>query len=111
MVEWLQLLPKPVGLLAFDSVQARQVTELWCHLANIDVPHEVAVLGGGHDLLSCTISNPQLSSIDHSPRQVGWAAAELLSRLMAGEEPPREPIFIPATRVLHHAPIDRHGGC
>ena len=37
MVEWLQLLPKPVGLLAFDSVQARQVTES-CHLANIDVP-------------------------------------------------------------------------
>jgi LacI family transcriptional regulator len=105
MVEWLQLLPKPVGLLAFDSVQARQVTES-CHLANIDVPHEVAVLGGEHDLLSCTISNPQLSSIDHSPRQVGWAAAELLSRLMAGEAPPREPIFVPATRVITRQSTD-----
>jgi LacI family transcriptional regulator len=105
MIDWLQTLPKPVGLLAFDSVQARQVTES-CRLAHIDVPHEVAVLGGEHDLLSCTISKPQLSSIDHSPRRVGWTAAELLSRLMAGEPAPLEPILLPAARVITRQSTD-----
>jgi LacI family transcriptional regulator len=105
MIDWLQTLPKPVGLLAFDSIQARQVTES-CRLAKIDVPHEVAVLGGEHDLLSCTISKPQLSSIDHSPRRVGWTAAELLSRLMAGETPPAEPILLPAARVITRQSTD-----
>ncbi len=103
-MSWLQSLPKPVGLLAFDSVQARQVTES-CLLAGIDVPHEVAVLGGEHDLLSCTISKPELSSIDHSPRRVGWAAAELLSKLMKGEPRPSD-ILMPATRVITRQSTD-----
>jgi LacI family transcriptional regulator len=105
MIQWLSALPKPTGLLAFDSVQARQVTDV-CHLAGIDVPHEIAVLGGEHDLLSCTISKPELSSIDHSPRRVGWAAAELLSRLLAGEPPPREPILLPGSRVITRQSTD-----
>jgi LacI family transcriptional regulator len=105
MIAWLQELPKPTALLAFDSVQARQVTDV-CHLAGLDVPHEVAVLGGEHDLLSCTISHPELSSIDHGPRQVGWAAAELLSRLLDGELPPKEPILLSGSRVITRQSTD-----
>ncbi len=105
MIAWLQSLPKPTALLAFDSVQARQVTDV-CHLAEIDVPHEIAVLGGEHDLLSCTISKPELSSIDHSPRRVGWAAAELLARLIAGEPPPSAPMLLQASRVITRQSTD-----
>ena len=99
LMEWLRGLPKPVGLLAFDSLQARQVTEA-CEAADVHVPHEVAVLGGEHDFLSCTISKPQLSSVDHAPRQVGYKAAELLSRIIAGEPPPREPILLQPNRII-----------
>ncbi len=99
LVEWLSGLPKPIGLLAYDSVQARQVTEA-CEAAGIHVPHEVAVLGGEHDFLSCAISKPQLSSIDHAPRRVGFSAAELLSRLILGDSPPREPILLPPGRII-----------
>jgi LacI family transcriptional regulator len=99
MIDWLRSLPRPVALLAFDSLQARRVTEA-CALGNIAVPHEVAVLGGEHDRLSCTISKPQLSSIDHSPKSVGYRAAELLEGLMRGNSPPAEPIYIPVTRVI-----------
>jgi len=84
MVQWLRGLPKPVGLLAFDSLQARQVAEA-CHAADIEVPNEIALLGGEYDQLSCLISEPELSSVDHSPRKVGYAAAGLLARMMAGE--------------------------
>ena len=99
LVEWLGGLPKPVGLLAHDSLQARQVIEA-CEASGINVPHEVAVLGGEYDFLSCTISKPQLSSIDHAPRRVGYTAAEMLSRLIAGEPPPREPVLLPPSRVI-----------
>ncbi|MDZ4659427.1 MAG: DNA-binding transcriptional regulator [Bythopirellula sp.] len=105
LIEWLRQLPKPIGLLAFDSLQARQITEA-CQLGSIQVPHEVAVLGGEHDLLSCTISKPQLSSIDHSPHHVGWTAGKLLSRLMAGENVPLEPILLPASRIITRQSTD-----
>ena len=105
LVEWLRGLSKPVGLLAFDSVQARQVTEA-CEESGIHVPHEVAVLGGEHDLLNCTISKPQLSSIDQAPRRVGYSAAELLSRMIAGEAPPREPILLAPDRIITRQSTD-----
>lgn len=99
LVEWLKGLPKPIGLLTYDSLQARQVVEA-CEAGNLHVPHEVAVLGGEYDMLSCTISKPQLSSIDHAPRRVGFTAAELLSRLMAGEAIPQTPVLLPPSRVI-----------
>ncbi len=99
MIDWLRTLPRPIGLLAFDSLQARQVTEA-CSLGGIDVSHEIAVLGGEHDHLSCTISKPQLSSIDHSPQLVGYKAAEMLAGLIRGEPPQAEPVFVPVTRVI-----------
>ena len=99
MIEWLRSLPRPVALLAFDSLQARRITEA-CELGGINVPHEVAVLGGEHDRLSCTISKPQLSSIDHTPQIVGYKAAELLAALIRGEAPPQETIYVPVTRVI-----------
>jgi len=105
LMQWLRDLPKPIGLLAFDSLQARQVVEA-CQLGKIVVPHEVAVLGGEHDLLSCTISKPQLSSIDQSPRRVGWAAAELLAKLMAGEPVPKQRILLPPARIITRQSTD-----
>lgn len=99
LVDWLKSLPKPIGMLTYDSLQARQVIEA-CYAGNIHVPHEVAVLGGEYDLLSCTISKPQLSSIDQAPRRVGYTAAEMLSRLMAGEPAPPEPVLLPPSRVI-----------
>ena len=105
LTHWLRSLPKPVGLLAFDSIQARNVTEA-CHLDGIEVPHDVAVLGGEHDHLSCTVSIPQLSSIDHSPYQVGFAAARLLAQLMEGADPPPHAIRLPATRIITRQSTD-----
>ncbi|HMP07077.1 MAG TPA: DNA-binding transcriptional regulator, partial [Lacipirellulaceae bacterium] len=104
LIFWLHSLPKPIALLAFDCVQARQITDV-CHIASIKVPQEVAVLGGEHDTLSCTISKPQLSSIDHSPEKVGWAAAELLNQLMQGQSPP-QPVLLPASRVITRQSTD-----
>lgn len=105
LILWLGALPKPSALLAFDSLQARQVADA-CQIAGIEVPGQLAVLGGEFDHLSCTISKPELSSIDHGPHRVGWAAAELLERMMNGDSAPAAPILLPAVRVIARQSTD-----
>jgi LacI family transcriptional regulator len=58
------------------------------------VPDEVAVVGVNDDKLLCGFSNPTLSSIDVNPEQIGYEAAALLDRLMAGAKSPEEMIQV-----------------
>jgi len=95
---WLVGLPKPIGVLTWYSVRGRQVTEA-CQYANLNVPDEVAVIAGGFDHVMSRLSNPPLSSVDAPAYRVGYEAAALLDRLMAGQAAPLNPILIPPTGV------------
>jgi LacI family transcriptional regulator len=85
MAKWLRTLPKPVALLARDDLRAREVLDA-CRLAGVHVPEEIAVLGVNDDELICEMANPPLSSIMHNARRVGYEAAAMLDRLMAGKK-------------------------
>jgi len=98
LVKWLTGLPKPIALLAWSAARGRQVTEA-CHYAGLRVPDDVAVLGGEYDDLMSNISHPPLSTIDQPAEQVGYAAAELLARMMAGRKPPAQPVLFPPSRI------------
>jgi LacI family transcriptional regulator len=80
---WLRSLEKPVGLLAANDVLARHILEA-CLAADIRVPEEVAVLGVDNDKMMCELAVPPLSSIEQDARGLGYQAAALLDRLMAG---------------------------
>jgi len=99
LAAWISKLPKPVGILAWGAVRARHLTEA-CQFANLSVPEQVAVLGSGYDELACELSTPPLSSIDSSGWQVGYSAAGLLDRMMAGEAPPQDPVLIEPCGVI-----------
>jgi len=58
--EWLQALPKPVGVMACDDVRARHILEA-CASVGLRVPHEVAVIGVDDDEFVCELSDPPLS--------------------------------------------------
>jgi LacI family transcriptional regulator len=103
--DWLVGLPKPVGLLAWDSGRGRLVTEA-CASAGIRVPEEVGVLSGYNDDLMCEIATPPLSCVDHAPERIGYEAAALLARLMAGEAAPERPILIPPAGVVARRSTD-----
>lgn len=103
--QWLAGLPKPCGVLTFDDVRGRQVTEA-CHYAGIHVPDEVAVLGGESDDLMSAVSNPPLSSIDHAARRVGHEAAALLDRMMRGESIGPQPKLIPPIGIISRPSTD-----
>jgi len=91
LAEWLNSLPKPLGILACNDDRGRDILEA-CKIAGLYVPEEVAVIGVDNDELVCELSEPPLSSIKLNNERSGYEAAELLAKLMAGEKMPHQEI-------------------
>ena len=102
---WLQRLPRPVGLLATHDYLSRIAVDE-CRRLGLNVPHEVAVVGTGNDIISCEFCQPTLSSVDRNTWRVGYEAAALLDRLMAGKAPPAHDILIPPQTVIARQSTD-----
>ena len=85
--DWLRSLPQPVGVFACNDARGQHVLDA-CQRVNLSVPEEVAVIGVDDDVLLCELCDPPLSSVAPNPERVGYEAAALLDRLMAGEKPP-----------------------
>ncbi len=106
---WLQALPKPVGVFACHDVWGLQVVEA-CRLAGLRVPDEVAVVGVDNDDLLCELARPSLSSIRVPAEEIGYKAAGLLERLLAGTPPSRKPYLIPPAGVVTRQSSDVMAG-
>ena len=104
--DWIVKLPMPIAMLAFSSVGGRQIAEA-CRMKGLTIPDQVALMGGEHDELTCQITRPPLSSIDLSPQRVGWEAAAMLSRMLNGESPPKNPSSH-STSQNNHQTVHRH---
>lgn len=98
-VRWLRQLPRPVAVFACEDTAARYLADL-CRQLGLHVPEEVALLGVGNDDLECRITAPWLSSIEVPSQQIGFEAAALLDRRMAGERAPSQPVLLPPLRVV-----------
>ena len=105
VVRWLSRLPRPLALFAADPYPARQMAEI-CDWSGIAVPDEVAILSGDNDDLLCSMSSPQLSSIQLACEKVGRNAARLLQRLIQGDPVPRQPILVPPLNVCARQSTD-----
>ena len=81
LANWLRQLPKPIGLMACNDDRAQQIVEA-CKFAGILIPDEVAIVGVDNDELICTLSVPQLSSVNLNPVKMGYEISELLNELM-----------------------------
>lgn len=104
VTQWLQELPKPVGIMATDDAVARELSAI-CFKAEIEVPDRIAIVGVNNDDLLCNINWPPLSSVDMDFRRVGYRAAEILDGLLSAEKPPPGPSreFIPPVGVIKRA--------
>ena len=69
-----------------------------CRELKIAVPEEIAILGRSNDPVICETMRPTLSSMDLDARQVGYVAAGMLDRMMAGEKT-NELILVPPSHV------------
>ena len=89
LAAWVLSLPKPVGIMASNDERGLQLLDA-CRRCGAGVPDEVAVVGVDNDELLCDLSIPPLTSIDVNTDQIGYEAANLLEKMMAGEKnPPR----------------------
>lgn len=88
LARWLRDLEKPIGLFACTDIHGRQALEA-CQTVGLHVPDDVAVIGVDNDEMICELTAPPLSSIEQGSQRIGYEAAELLDRLMAGRSPRR----------------------
>jgi len=99
LIRWLARLPKPVAVLTWNADRGRQVIDA-CHAGVIRVPEDVAVLSAEDDHVMAELSMPPLSCIDHGPRRIGYAAAELLQRMMGGSAAPKKSLLFAPLGVV-----------
>jgi LacI family transcriptional regulator len=97
LIEWLQGLPRPVGILTPGDIYAVHLLDI-CREVEIAVPEEIAILGRGNDAVICETVRPTLSSLEPGTRLVGYEAARMLDMKMAGKRVPKE-ILIPPVSV------------
>lgn len=82
---WLKDLPKPCGLLAACDDRSFEILDV-CRESKIKVPAEIGLIGVNNDPILCENSEPRLSSIQPDFIGEGRVAAELLERIMSGNE-------------------------
>ena len=107
LIEWLNALPKPIGIFAMDDMAARDVAAA-CFSAGIPIPERVALLGVNDDDLLCGTAWPPLSSVAVDFTRVGESAARLLDRLLSGEKltPQQQQIRLQPIGVVRRASTD-----
>jgi LacI family transcriptional regulator len=92
-------LPKPLGVFTEGDGVAVEVIHI-CQKLGLRVPEEVAVLGINNDPLLVDVAPMTVSSVDNNLHGQGLLAAELLDRILSGENPPDNPIFVPPRTVI-----------
>jgi LacI family transcriptional regulator len=96
---WIRRLPKPVGLMACNDMRGQQVLDA-CRAVGVAVPEEMAVIGVDNDEVICDLSEPPLSSVVTNAERIGYEAAALLARMMAGGKVRRKEIYIEPNRIV-----------
>jgi LacI family transcriptional regulator len=81
--DWMQQLPKPVGIFGWATAAGAHVLAL-CRARGIATPDDVAVLAGDDDPLLCDTTSPAMSAVVVASEQIGFHAAARLDRLLRG---------------------------
>lgn len=95
---WLASLPRPAGVVAATDPIGHALLLAARHLGR-EAPEEIAVLGIGDDEEFCELITPPMSSVVLPGVRLGFEAAVLLERLMAGQPRPAAPLTIAPTHV------------
>ncbi len=81
----------PVGVYVSQEVCGRLVVQEG-RRRGWRIPEDVAIVAGKNEETLCEQPRPSLTSVEIGYDRIGYAAAQLLDRLMAGEPAPPEPI-------------------
>ena len=102
--DWIQSLPKPVGILAWAVRRGGDVIEEAIN-RGFRVPEDVAVLGDDDELL-CNSVHPPLSGVSLPSEQIGMEAAAMLDALMHGNELKKQKVTVAPSGIFSRASTD-----
>lgn len=88
LAQWLQGLPRPCAILAYADNRAHAVLDA-CHLAHLDVPGQISLVGIDNEVGICECIRPTLTSVWPDFEHGGFLAAETLYRLLTEGRPTR----------------------
>ena len=97
--EWLQMIPKPIAIMACDDNQGTNLVEA-CHSLGIKIPSEVSVMGVDNDETLCSLGSTTLSSIQVDIEEGGMRTAELVERLVADPSAPVEDVVLKPVKIV-----------
>jgi LacI family transcriptional regulator len=83
LMDWLESLPKPIGIIAVTDARARQVMQA-CIMADISVPEEVAIVGIDNDTLGQQLTRIPLTSVSQGTHEMGRMAAQRMHQMLSG---------------------------
>ncbi|MEM8867713.1 MAG: DNA-binding transcriptional regulator, partial [Verrucomicrobiota bacterium] len=98
---WLSGLSTPIAIMVASDQFATILFEA-CHQLDLTIPENVSVVGVDNDRPFCDLCRPKLSSLQPDHEQVGYLAAQALSRLIDGDSAPERLI-----EVSSHALYER----
>jgi LacI family transcriptional regulator len=105
VAHWIKTLPRPVGVMACNDMRGQQVLDA-CRATGVAVPEEIAVIGVDNDEVLCNLSEPPLSSVVPDTELIGYEAAVLLGKLMAGAKVAAGESFVPPGGIVTRRSTD-----
>lgn len=97
--EWLRKCPKPLALMACNDLCGRNVLET-IRQTGLRVPDDVAVLGVDNEDPLSRLVWPGLSSVSLNTDEIGYKAAAMLHRALAGNAAARSMVFVAPLGVI-----------
>lgn len=79
LTDWIQSLPKPIGIIAVTDSRARHLLQA-CEHVGIVVPDNIAIIGIDDDDIARFLSRISLSSVTQGCFEMGYQAAKLLHK-------------------------------
>ncbi|MGI9244626.1 MAG: substrate-binding domain-containing protein [Verrucomicrobiales bacterium] len=105
---WIDTWALPIGLYVTEDLPCRYLIDV-CQSKGLQVPQDVAIVGSHDDFVICTASTPTLTSIDHGYLEIGYRAATLLKRLMAGRPAPVKAQLVAPAELIPRQSTDSFG--
>ena len=101
-IQQIQKLPSPIALMVQNDLVGDWLMHRLMEVG-IQVPQEVAIIGVDSDRIYSEFSPVPQTVVSSQLEYQGYAAAELLDKLMRGESPPSGPIMISPERVIERS--------
>jgi len=96
----------PIGIFTYHDIMALRLCH-YCDEIGLSVPEQAAVLGSEDDGQTlCECASVPLSSMDPNYYDQGLVAAELLDRIITGQDAPTEPVMIQPRGVVTRQSTD-----